>query len=53
MLTGMPSAKHCTMASKEKTGKKCATPIREMSVAVGVKKKKPCESSQGEKGRVL
>ena len=28
MLTGMPSARRCTKASKEKIGKKCMTPSR-------------------------
>ena len=46
MLTGMPSARRCTKASKEKIGKKCMSPCKEMSRAVGVKKPQEAQKAK-------
>ena len=46
MLTGMPSSRRCTRASKEKIGKKCMIPTRVMSRAVGVMKPQKAQKAK-------
>ena len=46
MRTGMPSARRCTKALKEKIAEKCMTPARVMSRAVGVKKPQEAQKAK-------
>ena len=46
MLTGMPSARCCAKASKEKIGKKCMNPTRVMSRTVGARKPQEAQKAK-------
>ena len=44
--TGVPCARRCTRASKETIGKKCMTPTRKMSKALGIQKPQEAQKAK-------